>query len=97
MRRLAGHSPPPLRPRYDMSSFISTLLFIAAVTVPSVVAADESDGRVTNYGFDDEQVFGDHPSPDGEVLRARTRERRESLIRARVHFIPELFKSVENL
>jgi hypothetical protein len=83
-----------------MSSTFARLLFatFACIAVPTAVAAaDTFDGRVTDYRFDDDQVFGDHPNPDGEVLRVRTRDQRESLVRARTHFIPELLKSVENL
>ena len=73
---------------------IQLLAFVMSTTA---AAADDHDDRVTTYGFDDEQVFGDHPSPEGEVLRVRTRQRRDSLVRARTHFIPELLKSVEKL
>lgn len=73
---------------------IQLLAFAVSTTA---AAADDRDDRVTSYGFDDEQVFGDHPSPEGEVLRVGTRQRRDSLVRARTHFIPELLKSVEKL
>jgi hypothetical protein len=35
--------------------------------------------------------------PDGENLMVRRRGARESLIKIREHFVPELLKSVENL
>lgn len=74
------------------------LILLWTFAIPTTVAAaDGADDRVANYTFDDEQVFGDHPSPDGEVLRVRTRGPRDSLVRARTQFIPELLKSVENL
>lgn len=76
--------------------FLFSMFALAAIPT-AVAAADTSDGRITDYRFDDDQVFGEHPNPDGEVLRVRTRDQRESLIRARMHFVPELLKSVENL
>lgn len=54
-------------------------------------------GAATTYDFDDDLVQGDLVRPDGENLMVRRRGARESLIKIREHFIPELLKSVENL
>jgi hypothetical protein len=62
---------------------------------PRAEAADQ--GAATTYDFEDDLVTGDLVRPDGELLSARRRGRRVSLIRIREHFIPELLKSVENL
>ena len=54
-------------------------------------------GSATTYDFDDDLVQGDLVRPDGENLMVRRRGARESLIKIREHFVPELLKSVENL
>jgi hypothetical protein len=54
-------------------------------------------GGATTYDFDDDLVQGDLVRPDGENLMVRRRGARESLIKIREHFVPELLKSVENL
>jgi hypothetical protein len=51
----------------------------------------------TSYDFEDDLVQGDLVRPDGENLMVRRRGARESLIKIREHFVPELLKSVENL
>ncbi len=51
----------------------------------------------TVYTFEDDEVFGTTTAPIGEVLLVRPREQRESLIRARDHFVRELLHSVEEL
>ena len=78
-----------------------TLALAALASAPRPAAAEEpkSDGRgdLTAYEFDDELVNGDNANPNGEVLHVRKRGQRESLIRARTHWIPELLKTSENL
>jgi hypothetical protein len=54
-------------------------------------------GAATTYDFEDDLVQGDLVRPDGENLMVRRRGARESLIKIREHFVPELLKSVENL
>lgn len=56
-----------------------------------------TDDDVTRYAFDDDLVRGGVPGPGGEVLHVRRRRDRESLIRIRDQFIPELLKSAEDL
>jgi hypothetical protein len=66
----------------------------------SVAAAQEGGGgggNATTYDFEDDLVQGDLVRPDGENLMVRRRGARESLIKIREHFVPELLKSVENL
>lgn len=52
---------------------------------------------VTQYAFEDDAVLGDTVGPALEVLHARRRPGRESLVRARTQFVSELLKSVEQL
>lgn len=60
-------------------------------------AAPAGGDNTTSYDFEDDLVQGDLVRPDGENLMVRRRGARESLIKIREHFIPELLKSVENL
>lgn len=60
-------------------------------------SAQEGGGGQTSYDFEDDLVQGDLVRPDGENLMVRRRGARESLIKIREHFVPELLKSVENL
>ena len=76
----------------------------AALTMLSTAGAIAQDapaargaGEATTYDFDDDLVTGDLVRPDGELLNVRRRGQRNSLIRIREHFIPEMLKSVENL
>lgn len=58
-----------------------------------------ADGRgdTTAYDFEDDLVRGDLVRPDGEVLLVRKRGTRDSLVRVRTQYVPELLKSAENL
>lgn len=72
------------------------------VSVTPALAQDAAEGgggepAATTYDFDDDLVQGDLVRPDGENLMVRRRGARESLIKIREHFVPELLKSVENL
>jgi hypothetical protein len=70
-------------------------LTLLATAAPVHVHAQESGS--TSYDFEDDLVQGDLVRPDGENLMVRRKGARESLIKIREHFIPELLKSVENL
>lgn len=51
----------------------------------------------TTYDFEDDHVDGDYRQPIGERLNVRNRSGRQSLVRPRPHFIPELLVSVERI
>jgi hypothetical protein len=74
---------------------------LASGSLAGVAAAQEAGGggggNATTYDFEDDLVQGDLVRPDGENLMVRRRGARESLIKIREHFVPELLKSVENL
>jgi hypothetical protein len=79
------------------------VLMVCALGLPftlGVVTAQAQEGgggSQTSYDFEDDLVQGDLVRPDGENLMVRRRGARESLIKIREHFVPELLKSVENL
>jgi len=82
---------------------MKTLLALALLFATTGVAAAQEGGEgaagggETSYDFEDDLVQGDLVRPDGENLMVRRRGARDSLIRIREHFIPEMLKSVENL
>jgi hypothetical protein len=81
------------------SMFLAIVLSVASIGLFSlkVAAQDAGGGNATTYDFEDDLVQGDLVRPDGENLMVRRRGARESLIKIREHFVPELLKSVENL
>lgn len=82
---------------------LSAWLLCALLVAGFVATASAQDaeggggGQATTYDFEDDLVQGDLVRPDGENLMVRRRGARESLIKIREHFVPELLKSVENL
>jgi hypothetical protein len=69
----------------------------AGAEPPANAAATVEVDSTTVYTFDDDEVFGTTTAPTGEVLLVRPRAQRESLVRARDHFVRELLHSVEEL
>lgn len=80
-----------------IASALLMLAGSAAAQEAEAPPAGGGDGNTTSYDFEDDLVQGDLVRPDGENLMVRRRGARESLIRIREHFVPELLKSVENL
>lgn len=83
-----------------MAKRLLILAFAFSTVAVPVMAQDAPAGggeNTTSYDFEDDLVQGDLVRPDGENLMVRRRGARESLIRIREHFVPELLKSVENL
>jgi hypothetical protein len=85
-----------------LSAWVLCVLMLGGLlvvgTAATASAQDEAGGgNATTYDFEDDLVQGDLVRPDGENLMVRRRGARESLIKIREHFVPELLKSVENL
>ncbi len=80
--------------------FVIAMLVVAGtvlVAAPAFAQEDAGGAAATTYDFEDDLVQGDLVRPDGENLMVRRKGARESLIKIREHFVPELLKSVENL
>jgi hypothetical protein len=73
------------------------LYLVLVVVILGISATAVAQDDTTSYDFEDDLVQGDLVRPDGENLLVRRRGARESLIKIREHFIPELLKSVEDL
>lgn len=80
---------------------IVSLLMVASLLVV-LPAYGAKPGRVDKeegygYTFDDDPLSAGGFGPMDATIRVRPRAARSTLIRPRVSFMPELFKSVENL
>jgi hypothetical protein len=82
--------------RAAILGFITTFaLSTTAWAAPADQDADEAakkgtEGGVTVYDFDDDNVDGEILSPDGANVNSRARVKHASLINIRPHFLPEL-------
>lgn len=82
-----------------LNAWLLCVLLLAGMVATAAAQDAEGGGggAATTYDFEDDLVQGDLVRPDGENLMVRRRGARESLIKIREHFVPELLKSVENL
>lgn len=79
-----------------MKKAAAVLLVLAAAS--PAYAQDRSTTPVTEVDFTDaDEVTGDRVSPYIDLIGGRRRQLRQSLIRARTTFRPELVKSVEDI
>lgn len=91
--------------------FIGTLIaFGLTLTVASVAYAQDADGvvvdpenpgvvykKVTEYDFEDDVVEGSFVRPEGEFIDSQNNRQKNSLIRIRENFLPEMLKSAEDI
>jgi len=86
-----------------MTRHLALPILLASALVTSTTRADEPQAGAqagtdtVSYSFDDDKVLGDTVNPLGEIMTVRKRPARESLVRARESFVPELLQSVEAL
>jgi hypothetical protein len=76
------------------------LLFLGCVVsgVPFGTAhAKDGTSTPVEYQFGDDLIHGSNKTSAGEVLYVRKRDARASLVRAREHWLPELYRSIEDL
>jgi len=72
------------------------LVFVLHLGAPGVRADDASSTPLV-YLFADDEILIAPKSGSGERLLVRKRGARESLVRVRETWLPELYESVENL
>lgn len=83
-----------------MRALVIALLLTAPLAAPAAAQdrpAPAPPTPDTNYTFGDHDVEGGRFQHEGSLITWRQRGLRHSLVRPRVHFVPELLKSVERL
>jgi hypothetical protein len=76
---------------------------IATIVVPSSALAEEAevakdkDGKGYGYKFEDDKLLGDNFGANAAQITVLRLGKRDRLLRPRLHFVPEMLKSVENL
>jgi len=80
--------------RTTMMTLAALLMSLSMST--AAMAQDEGEPDTT-YDFEDDDVEGEYRSPLGESIVVRQGAGRVSLVRPRLHFMPELMKSVETI
>ncbi len=90
--------------RVRPARWLAPLLFAAAslASCPAFAQAstdyvDQTDGSGQRVVFKDDPLGADGNASTGATIVVRPRAARVGLLRPRVHFIPEMLKSVENL
>lgn len=54
-------------------------------------------GNTKVYDFDNDNVSGDSLKPDHEAVQSRTQKRWESMIKVRMHFIPQMLQMAHDV
>ena len=73
----------------------ASLLLASSAFADDVKAADTKDGY--GYDFKDDPLAAGGFGPNDATIRVRPGPVRQTLIRPRTSFVPEMLKSVENL
>ena len=84
------------------AAVIAAALSLALSAFAMTASAQDGQGQQSvpdhQYDFEDgSEVGGTLHSPLGDIIQAGRLHRSTSLVRARMHFVPEMVKSVENL
>lgn len=79
-----------------------TIVMALALSFPLAASAQDrpaprEPAPDVSYDFGDHEVDGGRYEPDGRRIHLFGGHGRTSLVRPRVHFVPELLKSVERL
>ncbi|WP_104977392.1 hypothetical protein [Sorangium cellulosum] len=74
-------------------------LLVLCVSIPEAAAQDKTPARQENYSytFTDDLLDASNSAASGAVLQVRQLGRRDRLLRPRLHFVPEMLKSVESM
>jgi hypothetical protein len=74
--------------------------FALALALGGTAAAQDRGAATapdTEFTFEDDEVLGGTVGPEESRVQLRGRGPRHSLVRPRLHFVPEMLKSVETL
>jgi hypothetical protein len=89
----------PLRLLRSTALLCIVLTPLPALAQNAVQATPSARTSADGYGyyFPEDKLAGDGFGPSNSVIRVRTGALRQTLIRPRTNFVPELLKTVENL
>ncbi|WP_437648134.1 hypothetical protein [Sorangium sp. So ce362] len=78
---------------------VKAALLVLCVSIPEAAAQDRTPTRQENYSyrFTDDLLDASNGAASGAMLQVRQLGRRDRLLRPRLHFIPEMLKSVESM
>lgn len=76
---------------------LTFLLFVAGMAHYSTQLSAQDNKDQTIYTFEDELVTGDLLVPDEGEVPVRRRDGAKSLIKVRMNFVPQMFKTVEDV
>jgi hypothetical protein len=79
-----------------MRTLLALTLALSAAAPTLALAQDHGEARVEVFD-DADLVTGTLQSPDVDMIGARRRHPRHTLIAPRAHYVPEMLRSVENL
>ena len=79
------------------AAFLFSATAYAAPEDADAAAMSGTDGGLTVYDFEDDDVDGEVLSPEGANLSSRGRSKHASMITIRPHFIPELIKMANDI
>ncbi|NVB37840.1 hypothetical protein G6O69_08340 [Pseudenhygromyxa sp. WMMC2535] len=89
--------------KFCKSMLVFSVAFLLSATAwaapedADAAAMRGSDGGVTVYDFEDDDVDGEVLSPEGANLSSRGRSKHASMITIRPHFISELIKMANDI
>ncbi|WP_437690040.1 hypothetical protein [Sorangium sp. So ce176] len=74
-------------------------LLVLCVSIPEAAAQDRTSTRRENYSytFVDDLLDASNRDAGGAVLQVRQPGHRDRLLRPRLHFVPEMLKSIESM
>lgn len=78
---------------------VKAALLVLCVAIPEAAAQDRTPTRQENYSytFTDDLLDASNGAASGAMLQVRQLGRRDRLLRPRLHFVPEMLKSVESM
>lgn len=91
-----------------MRLFILASVFFCSTAAYAAPARTDTDAdaaarkskagaKLTEYDFENDNVSGDALSPDHQPVRSLTTTTHESMIRLRVHFIPQMLQMANDV
>ena len=94
-----GHGGQSFRQEDPMKIMMLAVSLLISLPIGFEASAQNQRGREdsTEYVFENDIVSGELLRPDTTIVTSRQPGNSRSLIKVRSHFIPEMFKTVEDI